>query len=344
MDKQKISLLILIFVMITAGCGISISDKLSYENKDDIRQEKKDDSLKETIESSIEKINEKLTEKKETTEKVLKEDKEIKDNKEVKETKSSSQDLKKESTKLKLESGKGEVLDYDALNKLDNTKKSWWIKLNNQNKPTTISDGVKQLIEKHNAVYIGATSKKVVYITFDEGYENGYTSKILDVLRENDVKSIFFVTGPYIKNNPKLVQRMLDEGHEVGNHSVNHPSLPNVGNTALEKELWGLEKDFKVKFGKGFKYLRPPIGEYSERTLEAANQLGYKTVFWSYAYADYDVKNQKGADNAYNVVMNNMHDGAVILLHAVSKDNTEALDRIIKAIKAQGYIISPFDL
>lgn len=234
-------------------------------------------------------------------------------------------------------------LDYEILDKLDNTKYSWGLRLNNEHKTPGITSRAKELIEKYDCVFTGDTSKKVVYLTFDEGYENGYTPQILNTLKENNVKSIFFVTGSYVDRNPELVKRMLDEGHEVGSHTVTHPSMPEIDNASIEKELLGLEEKFYEKYGKRLKYLRPPKGEYSERTLEAARQLGYKTVFWSFTYKDWDVNDQKGADYAYNKVMDNLHNGAVILLHAVSKDNTEALDRIIKGIRAEGYEIRPFD-
>lgn len=238
----------------------------------------------------------------------------------------------------------GEKLDFEALQGLDNTKYAWWLTLNNRHETPGIPDVAKKLIEKQDGIYLGDTSKKTVYLTFDEGYENGYTPKILDTLKANDVKALFFVTGPYVKQQGDLIQRMLDEGHLVGNHTINHPSLPKLEAKALENELYGLEKQFAEKFNKGFRYMRPPMGEYSERVLAAAKQLGYKTVFWSFAYRDFETNNQKGADYAYKMVMSNLHNGAVILLHAVSKDNAEALDRIIKDIRAQGYTISPFDL
>lgn len=238
----------------------------------------------------------------------------------------------------------GEMLDLATLDKLDNTKAGWWIQLNKEHKTPTITPAIKSLIDKYGGYYVGDTSKKQIYLTFDEGYENGYTPKILDTLKANNVKTIFFITGQFLRENPDLVQRMLDEGHQVGNHSINHPSLPTVSNATMENELIGLEKQFSEKFGKSFKYIRPPMGEYSEKTLAACQQMGYKTIFWSFAYLDYDVNNQKGADNAYKMVMDNLHNGAIYLLHAVSKDNTEALDRIIKAIRAEGYTISPFDL
>ncbi|NMB98573.1 MAG: delta-lactam-biosynthetic de-N-acetylase [Clostridiaceae bacterium] len=237
-----------------------------------------------------------------------------------------------------------EKLDVEALKQLGNTKYSWWIKLNSEHETPEIPPDIKNLIDKHDGIYVGDTSKKVIYLTFDEGYENGYTPQILDVLKENDVKTIFFVTGSYIDRNPELVQRMLDEGHQVGNHTINHPSLPDLDFEKLEDELLGLDKKFHEKFGTSFKYMRPPSGEYSERTLAAAKQLGYKTIFWSFAYDDWYADKIRGADYAYNKVMANLHNGAVLLLHAVSKDNADALDRIIKDIKAQGYEISPFDL
>ncbi|NLC68653.1 MAG: delta-lactam-biosynthetic de-N-acetylase [Clostridiaceae bacterium] len=235
-------------------------------------------------------------------------------------------------------------LDVKVLEQLDNKKLSWWYRPNTNNKPSTIPDDISELIGKYDGIFQGDTSKKVVYLTFDEGYENGYTPMILDALKENDVKAIFFVTGSYIDRNPDLVKRMLDEGHQVGSHTVNHPSLPDLGYEELENELLGLEEKFYEKFNAGFRYMRPPMGEYSERTLAATQQLGYKTVFWSFAYDDWYTDKIRGADYAYNKVMENLHNGAVLLLHAVSKDNAEAMDRIIKDIKAKGYEIRPFDL
>lgn len=238
----------------------------------------------------------------------------------------------------------GHKMNFNILDKLDNTKYSWWITLNKLHKTPGIPTIAEKIIDKYDGIYIGDTSKKVIYLTFDEGYENGFTPKILDTLKQNEVKSIFFVTGPYIKDHSDLVKRMLNEGHLVGNHTINHLSLPTVSDSSLEKELSGLEKQFTLVTGKGMKYMRPPSGEYSEKVLAAAKQLGYKTVFWSYAYADFDINKQKGADHAYKVVMDNLHNGEVLLLHAVSKDNAEALDKIIKEIKSEGYEIRQLDL
>jgi peptidoglycan-N-acetylmuramic acid deacetylase len=243
-----------------------------------------------------------------------------------------------------VESLKGEKIDFSFIDKLDSKKYSWWISKNKTHDTPEIPSTAKAMISKYNAVYTGDTTKKVIYLTFDEGYENGYTPEILDSLKANNVKALFFITGTFIKTQPNLVKRMLDEGHQVGDHTVSHLSLPDLSDSILEKELLGLEKAYTALTGRTFKYMRPPGGEYSDKVLEAANELGYKTVFWSFAYRDFDTDKQKGADNAYKVVMGNLHNGAVLLLHAISKDNADALDMIIKDIKAQGYEIKPFDL
>ncbi len=234
-------------------------------------------------------------------------------------------------------------LDFERLKNTDNTKKSWWIRLNSENKPTEIPDEIALLISEYDGIYLGNTEEKAVYLTFDEGYENGYTPSILDSLKKYGVKALFFVTGSYVQNNKELVERMISEGHEIGSHTVKHPSLPDIDDEQLEEELLEFEKTFHGEFGKGFRFLRPPKGEYSERTLAAAQMLEYKTVFWSFAYHDWDVNNQKGADYAYNKVMDNLHNGAVILLHAVSKDNAEAMDRIIEGIMEKGYAIKQLE-
>ena len=226
----------------------------------------------------------------------------------------------------------------------DNTKYSWYFNRRSDHLPPTTGAKLNELAGKYNAIYLGDTSRKVVYLTFDEGYENGYTPKILDILKKNNVKAAFFITMPYLKNQYKLVERMTNEGHIVGNHTVSHPSLPEIlDDQKLKNEIEELSKAYKEKTGKEMKYLRPPKGEFSEKTLKMSSDLGYRNVFWSFAYADWDVNNQKGADYAHNMVMDNVHNGGVFLLHAVSKSNTEALDRIIRDLKAQGYSFETLD-
>lgn len=223
-----------------------------------------------------------------------------------------------------------------------NVMYGWGLK-KNVNAPPEIPENIKHLIKKYNGFYID-TTPKTLYLTFDEGYENGYTGQILDILKKNNVPAAFFITGPYLEKETELVKRMVLEGHIVGNHSINHPSLPSVtDDEKLKKEITDLNDKFKEKFGKDMKYLRPPRGEYSERTLAITRDLGYTNVFWSFAYRDWETNNQKGTDYAYDEIMKGVHDGAVLLLHAVSKDNANVLDTVIKDLKKQGYIFRSLD-
>jgi peptidoglycan-N-acetylmuramic acid deacetylase len=215
----------------------------------------------------------------------------------------------------------------------------WGLRRNKDSKPPFADPGAPELLKKYNGFYIGDTSEKTIYFTFDEGYENGYTPKILDALRNNSVKAVFFITAPYLKQHQDIVRRMIEEGHTVGNHTVNHPSLPGLSDEVIEEEVLGLDRAFSEKFGFNMKYLRPPKGEYSEKTLRITSNLGYRNVFWSFAYDDWYRDKIRGADYAYSKVMQNLHNGAVILLHAVSKDNADALDRIIKGAREKGYRI-----
>ena len=139
-----------------------------------------------------------------------------------------------------------EKIEFEKPEKLDTFTYSWWIRLNKNHEPTTIPNEAKELINKYNGIYLGDTSKKEVYLTFDEGYENGYTSSILDTLKANDVKALFFVTGPYLKTSGALVKRMLLEGHQVGNHTINHLSLPKLSDAKLEHELYGLQLNYRL--------------------------------------------------------------------------------------------------
>ena len=190
-----------------------------------------------------------------------------------------------------------------------------------------------------NAFCLDTKSKeKVLYLTFDCGYENGYTSKILDVLKEKNVNAAFFCTLPQVKENPELIQKMIDEGHIVGNHSVTHPSFAEISTTQITEEIKGMEEYLKENFNYCEPYFRFPKGEYSELALNTVGSLGYTSVFWSLAYADWDLNNQKGADFAHKTVVSRLHSGAVILLHSVSPDNANALADIIDSARAQGYI------
>ncbi len=225
---------------------------------------------------------------------------------------------------------------------LPDKKYGWGIKKKGNHQQPEVPAGICDTLALYDAYWIGDPKEKAVYLTFDEGYENGYTSKILDILKEQNVKSAFFITGHYLKSQPELVKRMVQEGHIVGNHTVNHPCLPDLTGEEVKKEIGQLAEDFFRLTGKKMIYLRPPKGEYSEKTLTETKALGYYNIFWSLALVDW-VPMPGGPEEAYQSVMDNVHSGALILLHAVSKDNTESLERIIKDIKAQGYTFKTLD-
>jgi peptidoglycan-N-acetylmuramic acid deacetylase len=226
-----------------------------------------------------------------------------------------------------------------------NRIRSWGIVRVKDNKTPQADPGTPELLQKYQGLYIADTEQPVIYLTFDEGYENGYTDDILDVLQRQKVNAIFFITGPYLNQHENLVRRMVEEGHAVGNHTVSHPSLPTLDDEKLRKEVADLDSLFFEKFNKHMVFLRPPKGEYSERSLSVTSEMGYINVFWSFAYDDWNRNNQKGWENAYNKVMPNLHNGAILLLHAVSSDNAQALERIIIDTKKKGYVFGDvFDL
>lgn len=215
-------------------------------------------------------------------------------------------------------------------------KKQGWGLKKNKNAPPDVPDYLIELLDKYGAIY-KSNEEKTLYLTFDEGYENGYTEKILDILKENKVPAAFFVTGPYIKKEADLIKRMTEEGHIVGNHTVNHPSMPDIPNEKIKTELEELNQMYFDLTGKEMKFFRAPMGEFSERTLRVTQEMGYTNVFWSFAYKDWETNNQKGTGYAYNQIIDGVHDGAILLLHAVSRDNAEILDKVIKDLKNQGY-------
>jgi peptidoglycan-N-acetylmuramic acid deacetylase len=204
--------------------------------------------------------------------------------------------------------------------------------------PSIAQEGFMDILQKQDAIFLGDQDKKELYLTFDNGYENGYTSKILDILKEKKVAATFFVTGHYVKDQPELIKRMVKEGHVIGNHSWSHPDLTQISVSKMKEELAKVKEEVSHLTGqKEMRFVRPPRGIFSEQTLAVSGELGYTTVFWSVAYKDWDTKDQKGWNYAYEKVMSQLHPGAVILLHTVSKDTTEALGKIIDDARKQGY-------
>ncbi|MBP1756862.1 MAG: putative rane protein [Firmicutes bacterium] len=200
-------------------------------------------------------------------------------------------------------------------------------------------NATKDELKKYDAYYIGDNKDKVIYLTFDAGYENGYTPAILDALKKHNVKVTFFLVGNYISTQPELVKRMLEEGHQVANHTFSHPNMANISSKAsFEKELTKLEDAFTTATGqKMVRFYRPPQGKYSVENLKMAQELGYKTFFWSLAYVDWYNDKQPTKAQAFQKLIGRIHPGAIVLLHCTSKTNSEILDELLTKWEEMGY-------
>ncbi len=202
----------------------------------------------------------------------------------------------------------------------------------------------QKLFNKYGAVTLDEAGEKTLYLTFDCGYEyENLTSRVLDVLKEKGVSATFFCTLDHIKAEHELIARMIKEGHIVGNHSTTHPSFAEIGRNKMVEEIEQTENYLRENFGYAAKFFRFPAGEYNESALEVVSGMGYCSVFWSVAYDDWDTKNIRGKDYTIEKVMSRLHPGAVILLHSVSKDNTDALGEIIDKAREQGYEFRALD-
>ena len=178
-----------------------------------------------------------------------------------------------------------------------------------------------------------------IILTFDQGYENGYTAKILDTLKEKNVSAIFFLTGDYAKKETALVQRMIDEGHILGNHGMTHASLPTLSNDAAKEEIMSLHNFVRDTYGYEMQYFRCPCGEYSESALKTAQACGYKTLFWSYAYVDWKTDSQPAPSDGLKKLTESAHSGEILLLHSVSSTNAEILGEVIDNFRAKGFTV-----
>ena len=194
-------------------------------------------------------------------------------------------------------------------------------------------------LAKYDAVYLGNTQEKVIYLTFDAGYENGCTAQILDALTKHNAPAAFFLVGNYLEKNPDLVRRMVEEGHIVGNHTMHHPDMSVAHSRAtIEAELTGLEALFTEITGKNMsKYYRPPQGKYAKNDLQIVKDLGYKTVFWSLAYVDWNNDDQPTPEQAYRKLLPRIHNGAIVLLHSTSKTNAAIMDELLTKWEEMGY-------
>ncbi len=188
--------------------------------------------------------------------------------------------------------------------------------------------------------YAMLDSDKEIYLTFDQGYENGYTAPILDTLKEKGVKAVFFLTGDYARRNHELVQRMIDEGHIIGNHGMDHASLPKLSVENAKNEIQSLHDYVKSEYNYEMTYFRPPCGEFSEQALAVCQSLGYKTLVWSFAYPDWDVNNQPDPVSSFERVSGAAHGGGIFLLHSVSSTNCEILPKVIDDMVSNGFTLT----
>ena len=215
---------------------------------------------------------------------------------------------------------------------------NWGLSFQQEGQPPVANASAAEL-KKTNAYYVGDTTEKVIYLTFDAGYENGYTAPILDALKKHGVSATFFVVGHYLESAPDLVRRMVAEGHTVGNHTYHHPDMSAIATEAdFAAELTAVEKAYADVVGAAMpKIYRPPQGKYSAENLKMAADMGYSTYFWSLAYVDWYTDNQPTAAQAYDKLLGRIHNGAVVLLHSTSATNAAIMDELIEKWKSMGY-------
>ena len=236
------------------------------------------------------------------------------------------------------------ALPMSEIELLDNTPVTWGPGgfFDDINRPTACIS-LQEDYGKYSTYFIAPDTNQV-YLTFDEGYENGYTAQILDTLKEKNVKAVFFVTMPYAKSEPELIQRMIDEGHIVGNHSNKHPDMTTVSFEQVQDEYTLLHDYMIENFDYEMFLFRAPTGTFSVRTLATGQKLGYTNVFWSFAYNDWDPENQPDPEKSLEKIVNRLHSGEIMLLHAVSKTNTDILGDLIDAIREKGFDFGTFPI
>lgn len=219
---------------------------------------------------------------------------------------------------------------------------NWGLSFQEDGKPPVANASADEL-KKFDAYYTGNPKKKVIYLTFDAGYENGNTEALLDALKKHDVSATFFVVGPFISEHPELIKRMAEEGHTVGNHTYSHPDMSKIASKeAFQKELGQVEDLYEEITGSPMtKYYRPPQGKYNEANLSMAKELGYKTFFWSLAYVDWYQDDQPTKEEAFDKLIGRIHPGAIVLLHSTSSTNAEILDELLTRWEEMGYSFQP---
>lgn len=222
--------------------------------------------------------------------------------------------------------------------------KNWGLGFSEEGKAPT-GNATADELKQYDTYYIGNQNEKVIYLTFDAGFENGNTEPILEALKKHNVKATFFLVSNFLKTKPELVKRMVEEGHTVGNHTYTHPDMSKISTMeSFKKEIEDMEKLYEETTGqKMIKYYRPPQGKYSQSNLKMAQELGYHTFFWSLAYVDWYVDKQPTKEEAFNKLLKRIHPGAIVLLHSTSKTNGEIMDELLTKWEEMGYTFKTLD-
>lgn len=236
------------------------------------------------------------------------------------------------------------VNTFSAHRVLKSGESNWGLGFGAEGKPPT-GNATADELKKYDAYYLDNTEEKVIYLTFDAGYENGNTGKILDALKKHNVPATFFLVGNYLNTSEDIVKRMIEEGHTIGNHTYSHPNMSKISSEeSFKKELEDLEKLYEEMTGdKMIKYYRPPQGKYSQNNLKMAKDMGYKTFFWSLAYVDWYNDKQPTKEEAFKKLLGRIHPGAIVLLHSTSKTNGDIMDELLTKWEEMGYTFKSLD-
>ncbi len=233
-------------------------------------------------------------------------------------------------------------IDTDSYYNLSSTRCDWGFVRKEGDAPE-VEEWQANMVDSYDSYYIDHSRPHAIYLTFDEGYEAGYTQQIIDVLTKYNVPATFFCTGEYVRESPEYVREMIDKGFSVGNHTQNHANLATCSPAEIVSEIDSVSNTLRDDFGYTMYYLRPPEGTFNERSLAIARDMGYNTILWSFAYYDYEPTDQMGTAAAYDMITRYMHDGAIYLLHAVSSDNANVLESVIQYAMENGYELRSLD-
>lgn len=226
---------------------------------------------------------------------------------------------------------------YSQATSLSNELLAWGFKRGKNHDQAELDNKLEKIIKDYNGIAMGIKDEPSIYLTFDCGYEAGYTEKILDVLEKHNVNACFFITGHYLNSASDFVKRMIEDGHIVGNHTVNHKCLPTISDEEIKSEVMLLHNSLYEKFGYEMSFFRPPKGEFSQKSTKLVADLNYRTVMWSFAYDDWDDSKQGRVEYGKKKILDNLHNGCVLLLHSTSKDNAQILEEVIVEARKIGY-------